>query len=103
MPKLKKKAPIGRGFKDAKTIMDTVMENWDDLIEELEKLDPEDQNAIKVHFNGLVNDEGDLGDLLFGEMSDFKERIGFLQEDDLETYAKEIETQEIMIVEENPE
>ena len=56
-----------------------------------------------MHFNGLVKDEGDLGDLLFGEMSDFKERIGFLQEDDLETYAKEIETQEIMIVEENPE
>ena len=83
--------------------MDTVMENWDDLIEELEKLEPEEQNEIKVHFNGLVKDEGDLGDLLFGEMSDFKERIGFLQEDDLETYAKEIETQEIMIVEENPE
>ena len=98
VPKLKRKAPHGRGIKDAKTIMDTVMNNWDDLVEDLQKLSDEDQNTIKEHFNSLIAGEEDLGDLLFGEMNDFKQRIEFLQEDDYDTYAKEIENEEIIIV-----
>ena len=90
-PRLKRKAPHGRGIKDAKTIMDTVMENWDDLIEELEKLEPADQDKIKDYFNNLIKNETDLGDILFGEMPEFKSRIEFLQEEDFETYANEIE------------
>ena len=81
----------------------TVMENWDDLNEALSNLEQEDQDAIKQYFNRLVKEEDGLGDILYGTVEDFQQRIAYLQEDDYDTYAKEIDAQEIMIVEENPQ
>ena len=69
--KRKQKAKAGRGFENPKTIIESILEDWDSLQNELTKLPEEEQDALKEHFNGIIEEKDNLGDLFFGDCSDF--------------------------------
>ena len=46
----------------------------------IDRLAEEDAEELREHFNTLINDEDDLGDILFGEPDDFDSRVKFLDD-----------------------
>ena len=71
----------GRGCVDSAAVVDALVEAWDDLIAAIDSLPQEEQDAIKLHFNGLIDGEDDLGDCLFGTAEDFDSRVKFLDDE----------------------
>ena len=47
---------------------ETLQENWDDLQNQLNGLEEAEKDMIKEHFNNLIADEEDLGNILFGSV-----------------------------------
>ena len=45
--------------------------DWDGLQEELGALPDEEKDAIKDHFNQLIDDKDNIGEVLFAEKEDF--------------------------------
>ena len=72
------------------------MDNWDELQDALEELDDGDKDLLKDHFNACVEDEEDLGDLLFGEKEDFENRVKFLDEKPQAKFAAALEQEELI-------
>ena len=62
------------------SMLESLFENWDELRQMLEEKPEDEQEAIKDHFNRLIEDEDDLGDQLFGDADDFESRIKFLDD-----------------------
>merc|ERR1712173_495365 len=86
--KVKAKAKSGRGAKSDPTfVVDTVHGSWEELEEALGRLSADDKQAMKDHFNGLIADEDDLGDALFGTADEFKSRLSYLEGDALKTFC----------------
>lgn len=44
------------------SMLESLFENWDELRQMLEEKPEDEQEAIKDHFNRLIEDEDDLGD-----------------------------------------
>ena len=65
----------GRGSADSVAVVDALTEVWDDVQTALGKLSEEEAEAVKKHFNELVEGEDDLGDCLFGSSEDFDSRV----------------------------
>ena len=75
--KVKAKAKSGRGSTDAAAVEDAVKESWEALKDALDGLSTEDEQEMKDHFNNLIegDDTEDLGDVLFGDLSDFEQKM----------------------------
>ena len=56
----------------------------------------DEQDALKDHFNSLIDDEQDLGDILFGSNDGFESRIKFLDDDVVEEYTEEMLIQGVL-------
>ena len=75
------KAKPGRGGLNPEVIFDAVKESWEELQDALDALGDEEQQAVKDYFNSLIEDQDDLGDILFGDdNSDFEARVNMLDD-----------------------
>ena len=90
--KLKPNAKPGRGnTSDPNVICDALCDNWDEFKQLLDALPEEEKDALRLHFNSLVDDEDDLGDTLFGDdADDAQTRFKQLGEAELEKFATEL-------------
>ena len=92
-----------RGTADANSIFRVVIESWKDLHEATSNLSPEEQQAVKDHFNNLIDGEDDLGDILFGDDQDgadeFEQRVIQLDSPLQSKYAEELVNAEIIDIE----
>ena len=48
-------------------------DEWNNFQGELNNLPAEEQDEIKGHFNGIIEEFDELGDNLFGEVDEFKD------------------------------
>ena len=96
--KIKAKAKSGRGSVDAAAIEEAVIEMWDEIVEATNNLAEDEQTDMKKHFNEfLANDDVDnLGDLLFGEVEDFKQAVATLSTEDKTKFFNEILKQGVL-------
>ena len=92
--KIKAKARAGRGSLDAQAIEEALIGAWEALQDELDEQEEAVQDQIKAHFNNF-NACGNLGDLLFGDASDFTSAVGNLKADEKSAYFEELFAQEI--------
>ena len=76
------KAASGVIEKTEDPVIEALYDNWDEIQGALE----EQRYEIIDHFNGLIEGEDDLGEILFGDKEDFKARVGFLDDKNLETF-----------------
>ena len=83
----------GHGPLDIAACENAVKESWDDLSEAIRNLEEKQQEELKNHFNGLVKDENDLGDILFGDKADFEARIVNLNDAVKKQYFEELVSQ----------
>ena len=56
----------------------------------IENLDEEDADAIKDYFNDFIEDEDDLGDILFDSATNFEERLKFFNDATVSKYTDEL-------------
>ena len=61
----------GRGQIDHSAVIDALVEAWEELEDAINSLDEESQNQIRDYFNSVIEDENDLGDILFGDSESF--------------------------------
>ena len=57
--------------------MEAFESHWDDFQEQLEKY-KETADDLRAYFNYLIDGEDDLGDILFGDYDDFRNRVAIL-------------------------
>ena len=90
--KVKCKAKSDRGTTDVAAVEDAVKESWVALKDALDTLSTEEEQEMKDHFNNLIKDDDmeDLGDILFGDLSDFEERMYMLSFEEKTTYFTEL-------------
>ena len=88
--KRRQKAKAGRGFTDPPSVIDCMKDEWEGLNQALNELPEGEQAAMKDHFNELIEDQGELGDLLFGEWEDFKSTVDNMGGDELKKFTDEI-------------
>merc|ERR1712010_321727 len=89
------KAKSGRGRADPAAVIDACHSNWSMIHDALTSVGPEDEKAIREYFNTLVDDEDDLGDILFGEdADDFKNRLDLLDAAQQKEYTNALIDQE---------
>ena len=93
--KVKAKAKNGRGSLDAVAIEDALTNSWDALQDSHEEQEDGVEEQIKDHFNNF-NAQGNLGDLLFGDVDDFKAGIATLSATDKQAFFDELFAQEII-------
>ena len=94
--KVKAKTKSGRGSVDPASIIDAVCSSWKDLQNAIKTMSPEEQDELRSHFNNFIDDEGDLGDILFGSADDFESRLKFLDDDIQGEYTEELIKQEVI-------
>ena len=46
---------------------------------------------VKVHLNGLIDEEDDLGSILFGTYDDFQDRVKLLDDAKKQEYTDELQ------------
>ena len=86
-----------RGTADANSIFRAVIDSWSDLTEATGNLSAEEQQAVRDHFNTLIEDQDDLGDILFGDDADeFEQRVIQLDAPLQTRYADELVNAEII-------
>ena len=86
-----------RGTADANSIFRAVIDSWSDLTEATGNLSAEEQQAVRDHFNNLIEDQDDLGDILFGDDADeFEQRVIQLDAPLQTRYADELVNAEII-------
>ena len=88
--KVKMTARGARGSVDPQGVYETIKENWDALQEELDKLEDEQKNQIRDHFNSIIESEDDLGDILFGEIDDFESKLDLMDSEVMKAYTDEL-------------
>ena|ERR1712013_218157 len=64
--KLRTKIDGKRGSTDPRSVIELMVEVWNEFSMKITELDSTMQQDIKDHFNGIIEDEDDLGDILFG-------------------------------------
>ena len=81
-----------RGTDDTQAVMDQVFELWDDVQEALQGYSEDEVEAIKKHFNELIEDHDELGDRIFmADVADFKaDYESFETQGDKDTFAAEL-------------
>ena len=94
--KVKAKTKSGRGSVDPAAIIDAVCGAWKDLQNAINTMNPEEQDELRSHFNQLIEDECDLGDILFGSSEDFESRLKFLDDEIQGEYTEELIKQEVI-------
>ena len=87
--KFRRRALASNDIITGKNIIDGLVERWGELEDNLE--DDEDlKEELITHFNGVIDGEDDLGNILTGEIRAFTERVKYLDDDVLEEYAQKI-------------
>ena len=99
--KIKAKTTGGRGSVNFATVVEAMMEVWDELKEAIEDLPEEEQKALRDYFNNFIENEDDLGDILFGTPENFDARVKFLDEAVAKKYTDEIKAKELIVIEDD--
>ena len=73
-------------------------DDWDGLQEELSGLPEEEQESMKEHFNKLISDYDNLGDILYGDVDGFNDTVVNMDDSDKKTYTDEIVRVELLDV-----
>ena len=96
--RVKAKAKSGRGQIDPGAVVEAMIdeENWKALRDAIERLPEEEQDALRDHFNEFLDEQDDLGDILFGDNDDFDSRIKFLDDDQTKKYVDELINMEVI-------
>ena len=69
---------------------------WGDLRAAIDSLEDDEKENLKSHFNGLIEDEGTLGDILFGDADEFEQTMEMLSDDIKKEYTDELMEQEVV-------
>ena len=85
-----KKIDAGRGCIDPRQIVDAMAQVWDEITTTIGSLDEETQDDLKNWYNNLIEDEDDLGEILFGTVDQFEDRMRFIDDEPLEIYTDEL-------------
>ena len=88
--KRKQKQPAGRASKEPKDVLDALTTDWVGLQDELFALPADEQEAMKEHFNDMIDEHDALGDILYGEKEEFEAVTNELDSDTLKSYTDEI-------------
>ena len=88
--KIKAKCAKGRGSIDAVSVIEAMTSTWEELQAAISGLSQDEQKELEDHFNQLVEDESDLGTILFGTADDFNSRLNFLDEDVKQEFTDEL-------------
>merc|ERR1712113_613984 len=76
----KAKVTAGRGSEGAKTVVDGLGSQWDELQDLLEENEEKREELIE-YFNGLIEGQDDLGTILYGDFQSFSDRVKFLDDE----------------------
>ena len=79
----------GRGTIDSAAIKDAMTNSWNELEENREEIEENEKNEIKAHFNALDEDVN-LGDLLFGDCDDFSAGLASLSNEKKMAFFNEL-------------
>ena len=82
---------------DPSAMLDELENEWTTLQDKLEKDEAGEKDTMKDYFNGLLDGEDDLGDHLFGDFGDFKQRVNLLDGELKQTFMDELQIQEVFI------
>ena len=80
----------GRGIEDPESVIETMRDDWDGLVGELQSLPENEKEKIKEHFNSLIDEFDNLGEILFGDIDDFNDTISGMASAKLKQYTDEI-------------
>merc|ERR1712110_98892 len=69
-----------------------IVDSWDDFKDALEALSEEESQQLKDHFNNLIEGEenDELGEVLFGDLSDFEQKLCTVSDQDKQTFFDEL-------------
>ena len=93
---IKFKPSQGRGAGDFGLVLEAITEDWGSLQDALNGLSANDKTAICEHFNGLNEDYDTLGDMLFGELEDFKQVVENMNPEEQKKLVEELIEAEII-------
>ena len=79
-----------RGIEDPESVIETMRDDWDGLVDELKTLPENEKEKIREHFNGLIEEFDNLGEILFGDIDDFNDTISGMSGQKLKIYTDEI-------------
>ena len=79
-----------RGVDDPGAILDAIAESWEDIQAVTNALGDSEKDALKSHFNGLIEEHDTLGDILFCDADDFTETVTPLSIKEKRTYTDEL-------------
>merc|ERR1712166_836726 len=94
--KVKARCKAGRGSVNAEAVIDAMENTWGDLRAAIDSLEEGEQAQLKDHFNNFIEDHGELGDILFGDVDDFKSTVQFMESDLQQEYTNELIAQEVI-------
>ena len=93
--KVKAKKNAGRGSENAAAVVEGLSSQWDDLQELLEEKEDKRTELIE-YFNGFIEGEDDLGNILYGDFQTFGDRVKFLDDTIADKYVDEIKRLDII-------
>ena len=94
--KVKARCKAGRGSVNAEAVIEAMENTWGDLRAAIDALEEEEQHQLKDHFNNLIEDHDNLGDILFGDADDFVSAVNFMENDLQTVYTDELIAQEVI-------
>merc|ERR1711971_747565 len=94
--KVKARCKAGRGSVNAEAVVDAMQHTWTELRAAIDALDDGEKDQLREHFNNLIEDQGELGDILFGDADDFKSAVQFMESDLQQQYTDELIAQEVI-------
>ena len=66
----------GRGnVNDPNVICDALLETWTEFSEALNKIPDDEKAQLAAHFNDLSDEDPELGEVLFGDLEEFKAHL----------------------------
>ena len=102
--KVKSTTPSGRGIgDDPNTIVEAFEPKWDDLSQKLADDNENQAEEMKKFFNELIPGEDDLGTILFGDYSEFADRVKLLDDANKQAYTDALQEQDIIEIEKEDE
>ena len=91
----------GRGTVTAEAVIDAMKDCWNDMATAIdENLSKAQQTEMLEHFNNLIEDHDELGELLFGDYDDFEAGMDMLSAEQKAKFCNELQEAEIITIDE---
>ena len=85
-----------RGDVDAEAVTEAMQDGWDQVRQAIDSLEESEQDELRAHFNGLIEEHRNLGDLLFGDAEEFVEAVQSMDAEFQRMYTEELMDQDVI-------